>query len=74
MHQWREGGNTYLRICVSAYLCNNKITKKTGNNHLTPSENSDQHLKIKVPAGSNAYLCICVFSKEITALAHQESR
>jgi len=36
MHQWREGGNTYLRICVSAYLRDNKITKKNKkhrNNH-----------------------------------------
>jgi hypothetical protein len=33
MHQWREGGNTYLHICVSAYLRDNNITKKTGNNH-----------------------------------------
>jgi hypothetical protein len=41
--------NTYLRICVSAYLRDKKITK-------TPSENSVQHLKKKVPAGSNAYL------------------
>ena len=51
----------HLRICVSAYLRANKITQKTRNN-------TDQHLKIRVPAGSNAYLCICVFSKEITAL------
>jgi hypothetical protein len=29
LHQWREGGNTYLRICVSAYLGDNKITKKS---------------------------------------------
>jgi hypothetical protein len=27
MHQWQEGGNTYLHICVSAYLGDNKITK-----------------------------------------------
>ena len=42
-----------------------KITKKTRNNHQTPYENNGQHLKIRVPAGSNAYLCICVFSKEM---------
>ncbi len=29
MHQWQECGNTYLRICVSAYLGDNKITKKS---------------------------------------------
>jgi hypothetical protein len=29
MHQWREGGNTYLRISVSVYLGDNKITKKS---------------------------------------------
>jgi hypothetical protein len=29
MHQWQEGGNTYLRICVSAYLGDNKIKKKS---------------------------------------------
>ena len=28
MHQWREGGNTYLRIGVSVYLRDKKITKK----------------------------------------------
>jgi hypothetical protein len=28
MHQWREGGNTYLRIGVSVYLRDEKITKK----------------------------------------------
>jgi hypothetical protein len=33
-----------------------------------PSENKDQHLKIRVPAGSNAFMRIGVFSKEITAL------
>ena len=68
MHQWREGGNTYLGICVSAYLRDKKITQKTGNNHWTPSENSVQHLKKKVPVGSNAYLRSCLLSKEITAL------
>jgi hypothetical protein len=30
--QWREGGNTYLRICVSGCLRDKKITKKSGNN------------------------------------------
>ncbi len=60
--------NTYLSICVSVYLHANKITKKTWNNLYTPSENNDPHLKIKVPLGSNAYLRICLFSKEITAL------
>ena len=53
--------SAYLRICVSAYLRNNKITQKTGNNHLTLSENSVQHLKIKVPAGSNAYAYLYIF-------------
>jgi len=38
-----------------------KSQKETGNNHETPSENSDQHLKIKVPAGSNSYLRIAYF-------------
>jgi len=49
----------HLRICVSAFLRDNKITQnknKTINNHEIPSENNDQRLKIKVPAGSNAYL------------------
>ena len=59
MHQWRESGNTYLRCSVSVYLRANKITKKQ-DNHQTPSEQNDQHLKIRVPAGSNAYLRICV--------------
>ena len=54
MHQWREGGNTYLRICVSGWLRDKKITNKSGNNHWTPSENKDQNLKKRVPAGSNA--------------------
>jgi hypothetical protein len=57
-------------LCVSAYLrvCGpTKSHTKTRNNHLTPSENNDQHLKKRVLAGSNAYLRICVFSKEITA-------
>jgi hypothetical protein len=52
--QWREGGNTSLCICVSGCLHDKKITKKPGNNHWTPSENNDQHLKKRVPAGSNA--------------------
>jgi hypothetical protein len=52
--QWREGGNTYLRICVSGCLRDKKITNKSGNNHWTPSENKDQNLKKRVPAGSNA--------------------
>ena len=74
MHQWQYGRNTYLHICVSAYLHNNKITKKQEiiiRYH--PSENNVQHLKIKDPATSNAYLSICVFSKEITALASKPS-
>ena len=54
MHQWQEGGNTYLRIGVSVYLRDKKKHKKTGNNQWTPSENNDQHLKKNVPAGSNA--------------------
>ncbi len=58
MARRREHLSAYLRICVSARQQNHK---KTGNNYQTPSENSDQHLKIKVPAGSNAYLRICVF-------------
>jgi hypothetical protein len=41
---WQEGGNAYLRIGGSVYLRDKKITKK-GNNHWTPSENNDQHLK-----------------------------
>jgi hypothetical protein len=45
MHQWQEGGSTYLRIGVSVYLRDKKNTQKTGNNHWTPSENNDQHLK-----------------------------
>jgi hypothetical protein len=52
--QWREGGNTYLRIWVSGYLRDKKITKKTGDKHWTPSENYDLHLKKRVLAGSNA--------------------
>ena len=52
--QWQEGGNTYLRICVSGWLRDKKITNKSGNNHWTPSENKDQNLKKRVPAGSNA--------------------
>jgi hypothetical protein len=54
MHQWQEGGNTYLHIWVSGYLRDKKTTKKTGNKHWTPSENNDQHLKKRVLAGSNA--------------------
>jgi hypothetical protein len=52
---------------LSAYLCICAPTKSQKNqeiiirHHLKPSEKN-------VPAGSNAYLCICVFSKEITAL------
>jgi hypothetical protein len=47
MHQWQEGGNTYLRICAQGRQQNhNKITTKLRNNHKTPSD------KI-VPAGSN---------------------
>ena len=50
--QWQEGGNTFLRICVSGYLRDKKHTHKTGNKHWTPSENYDQHLKKRVPTGS----------------------
>ncbi len=67
MPQWREGRNTYLRIGVSVHLRDKKHTQKTGNNHWTPSENNDQHLK-NVPAGSNALLRSRLFSKENTAL------
>jgi hypothetical protein len=38
-----------------------KITKKSRKNQRTPSEKN-------VPVGSNAYLCICILPKEITAL------
>jgi len=68
MARRREHLSAYLRTCISAYLRDKKSQKKTGNNRPTPSENSVQHLKKKVPAGSNAYLRSCVFSKEITAL------
>ena len=54
----------YLRICVSARKQNCKKQEIIIRHHL---KNNDQHLK-NVPVGSNAYLCICVFSKEITAL------
>jgi hypothetical protein len=60
---------TYLHICVSTYLCKckckcaKKITKKK-------EENRRHHLKKTVPTGSNVYLCICIFSKEITASAN----
>jgi hypothetical protein len=56
MHPWREDGNTYLRICVSAYLGDKKITKN--------QEKSRKNLKKNVPAGTNAYLRICYFLKK----------
>jgi hypothetical protein len=63
LHQWREGGNTYLlRICVSGQQQNHKKNQKNQERIIK------YHLKKKVPAGSNAYLHICLFSKEITAL------
>ncbi len=62
----REGGMTgkiYLRMrsCVSGRQQNHKKIKKN-------QERIIRHcLKKKFPAGSNAYLRICIFSKEITA-------
>jgi hypothetical protein len=50
-------------IRVSAYLHiwgttkSQKIQEKSRKNHYTPSEKN-------VPAGSNAYLCICYFLKK----------
>ena len=67
MARRREHLSAYLHTCVSAYLHKNKIIKKTRKNQYTPSESNDQHLNIKVLAGSIAYMSICVFSEEITA-------
>ncbi len=61
MHQWQEGGNT---ICISAV---NKITKKK-------EISIRHHLKTMTSIWKLGFLqvimhlCICVFSKEITAL------
>jgi hypothetical protein len=70
LHQWQEGGNTYLRICISAYLGNNKITKKIEKNQ---ERIIRYRLKKNVPAGSNAYLCICHFLKKSQPEAYKNS-
>jgi hypothetical protein len=62
MARRREHLSVYLRICVSGQEQNHKKIKKN-------QERIIRHrLNKNVPAGSNAYLCICIFSKEITAL------
>jgi hypothetical protein len=54
-------------ICVSAYL-HIWVTTKSQKNQENQERIIRHRLKKYVPAGSNAYLCICIFSKEITAL------
>jgi hypothetical protein len=54
--------SAYLHICISGQQQNHKKIKKN-------QERIIRHrLKKTVPAGSNVYLHICIFSKEITAL------
>jgi hypothetical protein len=53
--------SAYLRICISGRQQNHKNIKKN-------QERIIRHrLKKNVPAGSNADLHICIFSKKITA-------
>jgi dephospho-CoA kinase len=62
MARRREHLSAYLRICVSGRQQNHKKIEKIQERIIR------YRLKKNVPAGSNAYLRICIFSKEITAL------
>jgi hypothetical protein len=61
MARRREHLSAYLRISVSGQQQNHKKSRKNQERIIR------HHLKKNVPAGSNAYLRICIFSKEMTA-------
>jgi hypothetical protein len=64
MARRREHLSAYLRICAQGHQQNHKKNQEIIIRH---------RLKKKFPAGSNAYLHICIFSKEITAKCKRDN-